>query len=80
MLFGNASSSDIVNCFCSLYWVPQNEDFEWDEFGNDLYAIPDVPAAQPSNPLPDAPPTISKVDEDSKIKALIETPALDWQR
>ncbi|KAL5748450.1 hypothetical protein ACOSP7_025491 [Xanthoceras sorbifolium] len=55
------------------------EDSEWDEFGNDLYAIPEVPTIQSSNPLPDALPT-NKADEDSKIKALIDTPALDWQR
>ncbi|KAK1564314.1 hypothetical protein Q3G72_000461 [Acer saccharum] len=55
------------------------EDNEWDEFGNDLYAIPEVPTIQSSNPLPDAPPP-NKADEDSKIKALIDTPALDWQR
>ncbi|KAJ0106183.1 hypothetical protein Patl1_18454 [Pistacia atlantica] len=56
-----------------------NEDTEWDEFGNDLYAIPEAPSVQSSNPLPDAPPS-NKADEDSKIKALIDTPALDWQR
>lgn len=54
------------------------EDSEWDEFGNDLYAIPEaLPVA--SNQIQDAPPP-SKADEDSKIKALIDTPALDWQR
>uniref|UniRef100_A0A5B6ZIS9 DWNN domain-containing protein n=1 Tax=Davidia involucrata TaxID=16924 RepID=A0A5B6ZIS9_DAVIN len=55
------------------------EDSEWDEFGNDLYAIPEVLPVQSSNPIQDAPPP-SKADEDSKIKALIDTPALDWQR
>ncbi|KAL3497514.1 hypothetical protein ACH5RR_040246 [Cinchona calisaya] len=55
------------------------DDLEWDEFGNDLYAIPQTLPAQPSHFVQDdAPPSI--VDEDSKIKALIETPALDWQR
>ncbi|XP_059657591.1 E3 ubiquitin ligase PQT3-like isoform X2 [Cornus florida] len=54
------------------------EDSEWDEFGNDLYAIPEAVPVQSSNPIQDAPPP-SKVDEDSKIKALIDTPALDWQ-
>ncbi|XP_023552396.1 E3 ubiquitin ligase PQT3-like isoform X2 [Cucurbita pepo subsp. pepo] len=54
------------------------EDSEWDEFGNDLYAIPEVLPVQPSNPIPDAPPT-NRAEEDSKIKALIDTPALDWQ-
>uniref|UniRef100_A0A9I9D6V8 DWNN domain-containing protein n=1 Tax=Cucumis melo TaxID=3656 RepID=A0A9I9D6V8_CUCME len=33
---------------------------------------------QPSNPILDAPPT-NRAEEDSKIKALIDTPALDWQ-
>ncbi|XP_027079594.1 E3 ubiquitin ligase PARAQUAT TOLERANCE 3 isoform X1 [Coffea arabica] len=55
------------------------DESEWDEFGNDLYAIPETLPAQPSNLVQEAaPPSI--VDEDSKIKALIETPALDWQR
>ncbi|KAI9110999.1 hypothetical protein K1719_017874 [Acacia pycnantha] len=56
------------------------EDSEWDEFGNELYAIPDVFPVQSSNLTPEAPPTTNKADEDSKIKALIDTPALDWQR
>ncbi|XP_010256056.1 PREDICTED: uncharacterized protein LOC104596546 isoform X2 [Nelumbo nucifera] len=55
------------------------EESEWDEFGNDLYAIPEVPPVQSSNLVQDA-PAPNKVDEDSKIKALIDTPALDWQR
>lgn len=57
----------------------QPEDLEWDEFGNDLYAIPEVLPVQSNNPVPEALPT-NKADEDSKIKALIDTPALDWQR
>lgn len=57
----------------------QPEDSEWDEFGNDLYAIPEVLPVQSNNPVPEALPT-NKADEDSKIKALIDTPALDWQR
>ncbi|XP_021655105.2 E3 ubiquitin ligase PARAQUAT TOLERANCE 3 isoform X2 [Hevea brasiliensis] len=59
--------------------MKDTEDTEWDEFGNDLYAIPEAPLVQSSNAVPDAPPT-NKADEDSKIKALIDTPALDWQR
>ncbi|KAF8392366.1 hypothetical protein HHK36_022708 [Tetracentron sinense] len=56
------------------------EDSEWDEFGNDLYAIPEALPVQSSyHPLQDAPPP-NKADEDSKIKALIDTPAFDWQR
>ncbi|KAL1326882.1 hypothetical protein HN51_037003 [Arachis hypogaea] len=58
--------------------VKYPEDSDWDEFGNDLYAIPDVPPIQSSNLIPEAPPT-NKADEESKIKALIDTPALDWQ-
>ncbi|KAL5712602.1 RING-type E3 ubiquitin transferase [Ranunculus cassubicifolius] len=55
------------------------EDNEWDEFGNDLYAIPDVPPVQSINPVQEAPPS-NRADEDSKIKALIDTPSLDWQQ
>ncbi|KAK6935154.1 Zinc knuckle CX2CX3GHX4C [Dillenia turbinata] len=57
----------------------ETEDTEWDEFGNDLYAIPEAMPVQHANPILDA-PLPSKADEDSKIKALIDTPALDWQR
>ncbi|XP_024640376.1 E3 ubiquitin ligase PQT3-like isoform X2 [Medicago truncatula] len=55
------------------------ENLDWDEFGNDLYSIPDQLPVQSSTMIPDAPLT-SKADEDSKIKALIDTPALDWQQ
>ncbi|KAL4339322.1 hypothetical protein GQ457_08G026410 [Hibiscus cannabinus] len=55
------------------------EDTEWDEFGNDLYSIPETRSVQSSNPVHNAPAT-DKADEDNKIKALIDTPALDWQR
>ncbi|XP_074590440.1 LOW QUALITY PROTEIN: E3 ubiquitin ligase PQT3-like [Curcuma longa] len=55
------------------------EEYEWDEFGNDLYAIPETNHSQTSNIVLNVPPG-NKVDEDSKIKALIDTPALDWNR
>lgn len=57
----------------------QPEDSEWDEFGSDLYAIPEVLHVQSSNQVQKAPPP-SKSDEDSKIQALIDNPALDWQQ
>lgn len=60
-------------------FIVQPEDLDWDEFGNDLYAIPEATPVQSSNQVQDAPPP-SKADEESKIKALIDTPALDWQR
>lgn len=69
------SGTSLYNSTSSL----QSDDSEWDEFGNDLYSIPESFPVQSSNPVQDAPPP-SKIDEDSKIKALIETPALDWQR
>ncbi|CAN8267137.1 unnamed protein product [Cochlearia groenlandica] len=53
---------------------------EWDEFGNDLYSIPEVQDAQHNIPCPVLAPAQEKVDEESKIQALIDTPALDWQR
>ncbi|XP_042463219.1 E3 ubiquitin ligase PQT3-like isoform X1 [Zingiber officinale] len=57
--------------------VLQPEEYEWDEFGNDLYAIPETNHSQTSNFVVNVPPG-NKVDEESKIKALIDTPALDW--
>nr|XP_043628323.1 E3 ubiquitin ligase PARAQUAT TOLERANCE 3-like isoform X2 [Erigeron canadensis] len=52
---------------------------EYDEFGNDLYEIPEVVAPVSTNQPQDA--TVpSNADEDSKIQALIDTPALDWQQ
>ncbi|OMP02771.1 Zinc finger, RING/FYVE/PHD-type [Corchorus olitorius] len=54
-----------------------NLDFEWDEFGNDVYSIPETLPVKSSNPLPT---NKADDDEDSRIKALINTPALDWQR
>ncbi|KAF8380526.1 hypothetical protein HHK36_028013 [Tetracentron sinense] len=56
-----------------------SDESEWDEFGNDLYSIPEVLPVHSSNPVLDAAPP-NKADEDSKIKALIDTPALDWAR
>lgn len=57
----------------------QAED-EWDEFGNDLYSVPDAPAVHYSNQCPDHAPADEKIDEETKLKALIGTPALDWQQ
>ncbi|XP_052171740.1 E3 ubiquitin ligase PQT3-like isoform X2 [Diospyros lotus] len=55
------------------------EDTEWDEFGNDLYAIPEVQPSLSSKLIRDASPP-RKVEKDSKIKALVDTPALNWHR
>ncbi|KAK9068024.1 hypothetical protein SSX86_012135 [Deinandra increscens subsp. villosa] len=55
------------------------DDSEYDEFGNDLYEIPEVAPIMSYN-QPQEAPAPSKADEDSKIQALIDTPALDWQQ
>ncbi|KAL6557002.1 hypothetical protein OROHE_006878 [Orobanche hederae] len=59
--------------------VKYAEDFEWDEFGNDLYAIPETVPVQSGVLVQDATP-VSKEDAENKIKAFIDTPALYWQR
>ncbi|XP_020573692.1 E3 ubiquitin ligase PARAQUAT TOLERANCE 3-like [Phalaenopsis equestris] len=59
--------------------VKYPDESEWDEFGNDLYSVPDVHPPQSSAALFDVSP-VNKVDEESKIKALVDTPALDWNR
>lgn len=54
------------------------EESEWDdEFGNELYISDSVPS-QPAGQAVDA--SENKVDEDSKIKALIDTSALDYSQ
>ncbi|WVZ59051.1 hypothetical protein U9M48_009255 [Paspalum notatum var. saurae] len=54
------------------------EESEWDdEFGNELYVSDSVPS-QPAGQAVDA--SENKVDEDSKIKALIDTSALDYSQ
>lgn len=45
-----------------------------DGFGDDVYAIPRMKPVQSSMSIVDA-----ESDEDSKIKALVNTPALNWQ-
>ncbi|XP_057547577.1 E3 ubiquitin ligase PARAQUAT TOLERANCE 3-like [Amaranthus tricolor] len=50
-----------------------------DDFGNDLYAIPEMIPGQSRNALQDSVPS-SKADEDSKLKAFIENSSFDWQR
>ncbi|KAG2548949.1 E3 ubiquitin ligase PARAQUAT TOLERANCE 3-like isoform X2 [Panicum virgatum] len=54
------------------------EESEWDdEFGNELY-VSDSLLSQPASQAVDA--SENKVDEDSKIKALIDTSALDYSQ
>ncbi|RYR66063.1 hypothetical protein Ahy_A03g012009 isoform E [Arachis hypogaea] len=56
--------------------VKYPEDSDWDEFGNDLYAIPDVPPIQSSNLIPEAPPT-NKADEEIKDRTLVLVEVLE---
>ncbi|CAM0145798.1 unnamed protein product [Urochloa decumbens] len=54
------------------------EESEWDdEFGNELY-VSDSVLSQPASQAVDA--SENKVDEDSKIKALIDTSGLDYSQ
>ncbi|XP_043688149.1 E3 ubiquitin ligase PARAQUAT TOLERANCE 3-like isoform X3 [Telopea speciosissima] len=56
-----------------------SEELDLDDFGDDVYAIPKVLPVCYSNPVVDA-PSPSETDEHSRIKALVNTPALNWQR
>ena len=56
----------------------QPDDSEWDEFGNDLYSLPEVPQAIQTTHS--QPVFTNKVDEDNKIKALVVSIALEWQQ
>ena len=55
----------------------QPEESEWDdEFGNSLYVCDSIPS-QPASQAVDT--SQIQVDEDSKIKALIDTAAVDYR-
>ncbi|OQU91736.1 hypothetical protein SORBI_3001G241100 [Sorghum bicolor] len=55
-----------------------HEESEWDdEFGNELYVSDSVPSQPACQAVDDSE---NKVDEDSKIKALIDTSALDYSQ
>ena len=56
----------------------QPDDSEWDEFGNDLYSLPEVP--QTIQTTLSQPVFTNKVDEDNKIKALVDSTALEWHQ
>ncbi|XP_054810175.1 E3 ubiquitin ligase PQT3-like isoform X2 [Prosopis cineraria] len=58
----------------------QFEDSEWDDYGDELHAFPRELPIQSSNLIPEVSQTTNKADEDSKIKALINTPQLNWHR
>ncbi|CAN8231667.1 unnamed protein product [Cochlearia groenlandica] len=69
--------TDMINLTTADASVAEDE---WDEFGNDLYTLPDAPPpVHYCNPSIDPAPADEKVDEETKLKALIDTPALDWQ-
>eukprot|EP00249_Psilotum_nudum_P024834 c29303_g1_i2 orf=236-2935(-) len=52
--------------------MKQHEDSDWaDEFGMDLYTMPEDLQAQP---------VVNKTDEDNMIKAFVDASASDWQR
>ncbi|KAK9716343.1 hypothetical protein RND81_06G227100 [Saponaria officinalis] len=73
------ANSNFMNADSSVLNNFEASDFD-DEFGNDLYAtIPQVTAGQSSNQIQDSNPP-SKADEDSKLKAFIESSGFDWQR
>ena len=56
----------------------QPDDSEWDEFGNDLYSLPEVPQAiQTTNSQL---VFTNKANKDSKIKALVDSTALEWHQ
>ena len=56
----------------------QPDHLEWDEFDNDLYSLPEVPQAiQTTNSQS---MFTNKANEDSKIKALIDSTTLEWQQ
>ncbi|XP_059641733.1 E3 ubiquitin ligase PARAQUAT TOLERANCE 3-like isoform X2 [Cornus florida] len=76
-----------------LYTIPEVQPVPLVQCSNPIQDAPPLPLVQCSNPIQDAPslplvqcnnpfqdaPPLSDADEDKKIKALVDTPALDWQ-
>ena len=56
----------------------QPDDLEWDEFGNDLYSLPEVPQAIQTTNSQSV--FINKAKKDSNIKALVDSIALEWHQ
>ncbi|XP_059639050.1 E3 ubiquitin ligase PQT3-like [Cornus florida] len=61
-----------------LYTIPEVLPVPPVQCSNPIQDAPPLPLVQRKNPFQDAPP-LSDADEDKKIKALVDTPALDWQ-
>ncbi|KAH9607123.1 hypothetical protein KSS87_005051 [Heliosperma pusillum] len=74
-----ANSSNFMTADSLVMNNFEASDFD-DVFGNELYAtIPEVTTGQSSNQMQDSAPP-SKADEDSKLKAFLDSSGLDWQR
>ena len=56
----------------------QPNDSEWDEFGNDLYSLPEVPQAIQTTNSQSV--FTNKANKDSNIKALVDSTALEWHQ
>ncbi|XP_072957678.1 E3 ubiquitin ligase PQT3-like isoform X2 [Typha angustifolia] len=54
------------------------EQSTFDDFGEDMFAIPEVASEQTKNPVLNI-STVDKAEEDMKINTLVNTPAIDWQ-
>ena len=54
------------------------DDSEWDEFGNDLYSLPEVPQAIQTTNSESV--FTNKANKDSKIKVLFDSTALEWHQ
>ena len=53
-------------------------DSEWDEFGNDLYSLLEVPQAIQTTNSQSV--FTNKANKDSNIKALVDSTALEWHQ
>eukprot|EP01018_Ginkgo_biloba_P034838 Gb_41215 [translate_table: standard] len=61
----------------SSHQIKSPDDSEWDEFGNDLYSLPEEFQVQKIHTQQ---ALINKVDEDNKIRAFVDSSASEWQR
>lgn len=60
-------------------YILQYEQPDFGDFGDDIYTTIEAASEMPKDPLPNI-VTTDKTEEERKIKALVDTPAIDWSR
>nr|CAD1841669.1 unnamed protein product [Ananas comosus var. bracteatus] len=66
-----------MNDMSHFQYILQYEQPDFGDFGDDIYTTIEAASEMPKDPLPNI-VTTDKTEEERKIKALVDTPAIDW--